>query len=162
MCIFIQSFSFASTHCESKDIDISSSKFSKHYLTFENFGYRFKGRCRGHSLVTQKTYYLMEFGKGENPYNCSKENFPFECQKLYFDKFADIFFNNKVVAGKCIFPFINDYKYQYNCQKTKTPLGTEDANIHGWCATSLKDNKYLTTFKQIFSTTLIGTAFPAC
>lgn len=97
MCIFIQSFSFANTHCESKDIEINSSKFSKHYLTFENFGYRFKGRCRGHSLVTQKSFYLMEFGKGENPHNCSKENFPFECQKLYFDKFADVFFNNKVV-----------------------------------------------------------------
>ena len=96
-CILIQSWSFANTTCDPLQTEIDSSKFDKHFLTFENFGYRFKGRCRGHSLVTQKSFYLMEFAKGENPNNCTKQNFPLECQKFYFDKFADIFFNNKVV-----------------------------------------------------------------
>jgi hypothetical protein len=96
-CILIQSWALANTTCDSKEIEINSSKFFKHFLTFENFGYRFKGRCRGHSLVTQKSFYLMEFGKGKNPNNCSKENFPTECQKFYYDKFSDVFFNNKVV-----------------------------------------------------------------
>ena len=55
--------------------------------------------------------------------------------------------NNKMVKqGKCIFPFLDDYKYQYQCQKTKTPLGTDDANIGGWCATSLNEDKTAKTF----------------
>ena len=56
--------------------------------------------------------------------------------------------NDKMVKqGKCIFPFLNDYKYQYgDCQKTETPLGTNDANIHGWCATSLNEDKTAKTF----------------
>jgi len=87
----------ANSNCEAEGFEISSNKFKSHYLTFANFGYRFKGRCRGHSLVTQKTFYLMEFNKGENPNNCSKENFPFECQQFYYVKFADLFFNNKVI-----------------------------------------------------------------
>lgn len=95
--IITQSLAFADTSCDISKVEIDSSKFANHFLTFENFAYRFKGRCRGHSLVTQKTYYLMEFGKGENPNNCSVTNFPFECQKFYYDKFADLFFNNKVV-----------------------------------------------------------------
>lgn len=70
--------------------------FESHYMNFVNFAYRFKGRCRGHSIVTQKTFYLMEFNKGENPLNCSSLNFPFECQKFYFDKFAEVFFDGKV------------------------------------------------------------------
>lgn len=44
----------------------------------------------------QKSYYLMEFNKGENPYKCSADNFPFECQNFYYEKFSKIFFENTV------------------------------------------------------------------
>ncbi len=83
--------------CNADISQLNKKGFDQHYMNFVNFAYRFKGRCRGHSLVTQKTFYLMEFNKGENPHNCGPENFPFECQKFYFDKFADIFFDGKVV-----------------------------------------------------------------
>ena len=71
--------------------------FESHHLTFVNFAYRFKGRCRGHSLITQKTFFLMEFNVGENPHECGPDNFPQECQKFYYDKFADLFFDGKVI-----------------------------------------------------------------
>lgn len=89
---------FASeSQCITDNTQLNAKGFEAHYMNFVNFAYRFKGRCRGHSLVTQKTFYLMEFNKGENPHSCSAENFPYECQKFYFDKFAEVFFDGKVV-----------------------------------------------------------------
>lgn len=76
---------------------LSKPGFENHYTNFENFAYRFQGRCRGHSLVTQKTFYLMEFNTGENPYNCGPENFTEECQTFFYDKFAKVFFEDEVV-----------------------------------------------------------------
>ena len=44
-------------------------------------------------------------------------------------------------SGKCQYPFIHNYKYQFDgCIKSDPPPGQEDnetfnANIHGWCAT---------------------------
>ena len=76
---------------------LKKGNFENHFPNFVNFAYRFKGRCRGHSLVVQKTFYLFEFDKGENPYQCNKEHFPFECQSFYYDKFIEMFFDKKVV-----------------------------------------------------------------
>lgn len=76
---------------------LAKKDFHQHYLNFVNFSYYFKGRCRGHSLITQKTFYLMEFNKGENPHNCSLKNFPTECQQFFYEKFSKVFFENKVV-----------------------------------------------------------------
>lgn len=87
----------AEVQCLPNNSQLNKKGFNQHYMNFANFAYRFKGRCRGHTLVTQKTFYLMEFNKGENPSNCGPDNFPFECRKLYFDKFAEVFFDGKVV-----------------------------------------------------------------
>jgi hypothetical protein len=88
---------FASENlCPEDNTQLNKPGFEKHFMNFVNFAYRFKGRCRGHSIVTQKSFYLMEFNKGENPLNCGPENFPFECQKVYYDKFAEVFFDGKV------------------------------------------------------------------
>ena len=47
-----------------------------------------------------------------------------------------------VVPGKCIFPFIDNYKYNYDCTKTKPPYSdTNDAYQNGWCATKV-DSKF--------------------
>ena len=52
--------------------------------------------------------------------------------------------NPKVVRGKCVFPFIHNYKYHYDCTKDPTPIElknnptlnrSQDASIYGWCAT---------------------------
>lgn len=99
--------------CIQDNSQLNKKGFEQHYMSFVNFAYRFKGRCRGHSLVTQKTFYLMEFNKGENPHSCGPENFPFECQKFYFDKFAEVFFDGKVVEVPG-FKNINEFsKVQY-------------------------------------------------
>jgi len=46
--------------------------------------------------------------------------------------------SNDVVQGKCIFPFIHDYKYQYECVKDKPPNSdTNDASLFGWCPTKI-------------------------
>ena len=45
--------------------------------------------------------------------------------------------------GKCQYPFVHNYQYQYDgCIKSDPPPGQSDnnANIHGWCATET-DNK---------------------
>lgn len=99
LLILTQSLAVSATEnqCNANISQLNKKGFDQHYMNFVNFAYRFKGRCRGHSLVTQKTFYLMEFNKGENPHNCGPENFPFECQKFYYDKFAEIFFDGKVV-----------------------------------------------------------------
>ena len=52
-----------------------------------------------------------------------------------------------VKKGKCIFPFVDQYRYRYECQKSKTPLGTDDGNIFGWCATSLNEKNKPKTFE---------------
>ena len=46
--------------------------------------------------------------------------------------------SNDVVQGKCVFPFIHDYKYQYECVKDKPPNSdTNDASLFGWCPTKI-------------------------
>ena len=54
--------------------------------------------------------------------------------------------NNNVSIGKCIFPFIDNYKYNYNCVKTNPYVinnkgeridGDNDATQFGWCATKV-------------------------
>jgi hypothetical protein len=44
-------------------------KNTKNYLSFENFGSRGIGRCRGHAIVTQKMDMLAKFKKSE-PHPC--------------------------------------------------------------------------------------------
>jgi hypothetical protein len=97
LILFSPLSSISQTKCDEETSILKKSGFEQHYMNFVNFAYKFQGRCRGHSIVTQKSFYLMEFDRGENPHNCSKENFPFECQKFYFDKFARVFFHNEVV-----------------------------------------------------------------
>lgn len=88
---------FDKISCEQSHHILKHTGFEKHFVNFVNFAYMFKGRCRGHSLMTQKTFYLMEFDKGDNPFNCSTENFPIECEKFFYDKIASVFFDGKVV-----------------------------------------------------------------
>lgn len=88
---------FAQEECPSDNRILQKENFENHYLHFENFAYRFKGRCRGHSIVMQKSYYLMEFDTGENPNNCSLKSFTQDCQKEYFIKFSKLFFENQVI-----------------------------------------------------------------
>ena len=49
--------------------------------------------------------------------------------------------SNSAKRGKCQYPFVHNYKYEYDgCIKSDPPPGQDDnnafnANIHGWCAT---------------------------
>ena len=54
--------------------------------------------------------------------------------------------SNKLVPGKCIFPFLHEHKYHSECITTKTPLETNDANNNGWCATKVDDDYKPITF----------------
>lgn len=59
--------------------------------------------------------------------------------------------SNKLVPGKCIFPFIKDYKYIHGCSETtdkSTPLNSDISNYetNGWCATKVDDNLKPITF----------------
>jgi len=129
--IFGSLTSFAQDNCEMDNRLLKRGNFEEHYLDFVNFAYRFQGRCRGHSVVMQKSFYLMEFNKGENPNNCSVENFPFECQKVYYDKFAKIFFENQVqeipgfknLAEFSSIPYINSL-LKYHVSRTPTTFKT--------------------------------------
>lgn len=49
--------------------------------------------------------------------------------------------DTQVVAGKCIFPFVNDYENQYKCVIGNDKGGPKNSSKHGWCATELnRDN----------------------
>jgi hypothetical protein len=56
--------------------------------------------------------------------------------------------SKKVKEGQCIFPFSHNYQYQYQCVKNVPPPGlTEnDANMFGWCATKVDENKEPLTY----------------
>ena len=55
--------------------------------------------------------------------------------------------SNDVVQGKCIFPFIHDYKYQYECSKDKPPNSeTNDASLFGWCPTKINSDFETVTY----------------
>ena len=55
--------------------------------------------------------------------------------------------SNDVVQGKCIFPFIHDYKYQYECVKDKPPNSeTNDASLFGWCPTKINSDFETVTY----------------
>ena len=54
--------------------------------------------------------------------------------------------NPNVVRGKCVFPFISNHKYHYDCTTDPTPTelksnptleSSQEAGIFGWCATSV-------------------------
>lgn len=58
------------------------------------------------------------------------------------DKGQNVSSRSKVYGGKCKFPFVHNYEYQYKCLKETPPDVSDndnDANIHGWCATELND-----------------------
>ena len=51
-------------------------------------------------------------------------------------------YSDKVVEGRCQFPFIDNYKYNYECVKNnENPDGNNDAQIYGWCATKVNEKK---------------------
>ena len=56
--------------------------------------------------------------------------------------------SRKVKEGQCLFPFSYNYQYQYQCVKNVPPPGlTEnDANMFGWCATKVDQNKEPVTY----------------
>ena len=57
------------------------------------------------------------------------------------DKGQNVIDRADVNGGKCVFPFIHNYEYKYNCLK-EPPPGEEDndANMFGWCGTELDEN----------------------
>ena len=56
------------------------------------------------------------------------------------DKGQNVSSRSKVYGGKCKFPFVHNYEYQYKCLKDNPPdEGDNDANIYGWCATELNE-----------------------
>jgi hypothetical protein len=85
------------TQCSNVNEVLKNTNYMADYLTFENFAARFRGRCRGHVIVTQKSHYLFQFNTGENPNNCGPENMSTECKQLYFDKIKTMMFEEKVV-----------------------------------------------------------------
>ncbi len=48
--------------------------------------------------------------------------------------------SDKILEGKCKFPFIYDHQMNYDCITKTTPDNTDDANTSGWCATKLDKN----------------------
>jgi len=63
------------------------------------------------------------------------------------DKGENISNRSNVYGGKCKFPFVHNYQYQYKCLKDNPPDEEEnDANIHGWCATELNEKNEVTKY----------------
>ena len=61
-------------------------------------------------------------------------------------------YNNKVIdpklkIGQCIFPFVFENEYKYDCVKANRVDNLEnDAMVHGWCATELNSDLTYKTF----------------
>lgn len=58
--------------------------------------------------------------------------------------------DDKIIGGKCKFPFIDNYQYQYKCVKGPipkkfvpdgVPISDTDAKQFGWCATKIDNEK---------------------
>jgi len=56
--------------------------------------------------------------------------------------------SNKVKEGQCVFPFSHNYQYQHDCVKTTPPPGQNenDANMFGWCATKINEDREVITY----------------
>ena len=53
----------------------------------------------------------------------------------------------KLQIGKCIFPFVHDNEFKYNCTTLpREPNKINDASIFGWCATSTNNDLTYKTF----------------
>ena len=53
----------------------------------------------------------------------------------------------KLQRGKCVFPFVFDNEFQYECVKQPRVPGTlNDASTYGWCATSTNNDLTYKTF----------------
>ena len=53
--------------------------------------------------------------------------------------------DTKIVAGKCIFPFVHEYENQYKCVTDDTH-GPANSSKHGWCATELNHDNTPKTY----------------
>lgn len=55
--------------------------------------------------------------------------------------------NEKLMAGKCKFPFIHNNEFQYDCTTEPREDGIlNDANVFGWCATNTNNDLSYKTF----------------
>ena len=55
--------------------------------------------------------------------------------------------DEKLMAGKCKFPFIHNNEFQYDCTtEPREPGKINDASIYGWCATSTNNDLSYKTF----------------
>lgn len=53
----------------------------------------------------------------------------------------------KLKIGKCVFPFVFDNEFHYDCVKTsRTENLNNDASVNGWCATELNSDLTYKTF----------------
>lgn len=70
---------------------------TKNYLSFENFGYRGIGRCRGHAIVSQKMEMLTKFNK-RKPHPCEGLD-DTACYRTIYDIISDVINGNINTVG---------------------------------------------------------------
>lgn len=59
------------------------------YLAFANFGYRGVGRCRGHAIVNQQVYELINF-KNDSKLDCNTKSLSEDCRELISAKLSKL------------------------------------------------------------------------